>query len=115
MRVNIDPTFGGVGIDYLGLLHCKNINVNDLEDDEKHKCYDILYTCAIKRRTVWDAITDAHADTLLLSLTQYISHRVCQKQILPNNGPAFVSNKAGICSTKKYKMNFQLWRNPVVW
>lgn len=51
LQVNIDHAFSGVGIDYLGVLHRKNINVNDLEDDEKHKCY-ILNTCDTKRGVV---------------------------------------------------------------
>ena len=53
----------------MGLFYCKNTYVNDLEDDEMHKCYGILYTCATRRGVVLDVVTDAHADTLLLSLT----------------------------------------------
>ena len=66
---------------------------NDLEDDEMHKCYGILYTCATTRGEVLDVVTDSHADTLLRSLTQYISRRVCLKQVLTDNGPAFASSK----------------------
>ena len=53
----------------MGLFYCKNTYVNDLEDDEMHKCYGILCTCATRRGVVLDVVTDAHADTLLLSLT----------------------------------------------
>ena len=42
LRVNIDYAFSGVGIDYMGPLYFKNICVNDLEDDEMHKCCGIL-------------------------------------------------------------------------
>ena len=72
LRVNIDYAFSGVGIDYMSPLHYKNLYFNDLEDDEMHKCYGILYTCAMTRGVVLDVVTDAHADTLLLSLTRYI-------------------------------------------
>ena len=65
----------------MGPLYCKSMYVNDLEDDEMHKCYGILYTCATTRGVVLDVVTDAHADTLLLSLTRYISRRGCPKQV----------------------------------
>ena len=67
LRVNIDYSISGVSIDFMGPLYCKNIYVNHLEDDEMHKC------CIFRRYYV----TDVHADTLLLSLTQYISRKVC--------------------------------------
>ena len=86
LRVNIDHAFSRVGIDYMGTLYCKNIYVNDLENDEMHKCYDILYTCATTRDVVLDVIADAHSDTLLLSLTRYISGRGCPKHILTDSG-----------------------------
>ena len=35
-----------------------------------HKCYVILYTCATRRGVALYVVTDAHADTLLLSLTR---------------------------------------------
>ena len=91
----------------MGLFYCKNAYVNDLEDDEMHKCYGILYTCATRRGVVLDVVTDAHADTLLLSLTWYISCRGCPKQVLTDNGPTFASSKAQfISSTNKYKIDF---------
>ena len=61
LRVNIDQAFIGVGIDYMDPLHCKNIYVNDLEDDEIHTCYNILYICASRRGAVWDVVTDTNA------------------------------------------------------
>ena len=72
LRVNIDHAFRRVGIDYLGLLYCKNIYFIDLEDDEMHKHYDILYKCATSGVVVLDVVTNDHAGTLLLSLAGYI-------------------------------------------
>ena len=34
LRVTINQVFNGVCIEYVGPLYCKNIYVNDLEDDE---------------------------------------------------------------------------------
>ena len=101
LRVNIDYAFSGVGIDHMGPLYCKSMYVNDLEDDEMHKCYGILYTCATTRGVVLDVVTDAHAGTLLLSLTRYISRRGCPKQVLTDNGPAFASSKAQLFAAQR--------------
>ena len=57
LRVNIDYSISEVSIDYMGLLYCKNIYVNHLEDDEMHKCCGIFYTCATTRGAFLDAIT----------------------------------------------------------
>ena len=88
---------------------CKNIYVNDLEDDEMHKCYSILYTCATTRGAVLDVVTDAHAGTLLLNLTQYISCRGCPKQILTDNGPVSASSKVQLFRAQR---NIKLIFNP---
>ena len=101
VQVNIDYAFSGVGIDYMGPLYCNNIYVNDLEDDKMHKSYDILYTCATIRGVVLDVVTDAHADTLLLSLTRYISCRGCPKQVLTNNGPVFAPIKLQLFAAQR--------------
>ena len=79
LRANIDHVFSGIDTDYIDSFYCKNMYVNDLEDDGMHKCYGIHYTYATARAEVLDVVTDAHADTLLLSLTQYISRRGCPK------------------------------------
>ena len=43
-----------------------------------HKYYGILYTCATTSGVVLDEVTDAHANTFLLRLAWYISHKVVQ-------------------------------------
>ena len=101
LQVNIDYAFSGVGIDYMDPLYCKNIYVNDLEDDEIHKYYGILYTCPATRDVVLDVVTDAHADTLFLSLTRYISRRGRPKQVLTDNGPVFASSKAQLFAAQR--------------
>ena len=100
LRVNIDQVFSGVGIDYRNPLYCRNIYVNDLEDDEMYICYDILYRCLTTRGVILDVLTDAHADTLLLSLTIYISRRGCPKQISTDNGPVFALSKVHLFAAK---------------
>ena len=78
-----------------------------------HKCYGIHYTRAMKRVAVLNVVTDAHVDILLLSLTRYISHRGCPKQVLTDS--FCIEQSTVICGTKKYKMDFSPWRSPVVW
>ena len=78
LRGKIDHAFSGIDTDYIDSFS-KNMYVNDLEDDEMHKYCGIHYTCATTRGEVLDVVTDAHVDTLLLSLTQYISRRGCPK------------------------------------
>ena len=49
---------------------------------------------------ILDVLTDAHADTLLLSLTIYISRRGCPKQISTDNGPVFALSKVHLFAAK---------------
>ena len=38
--------FSGIGIDYFGPVHCRSVYIDDGSEEETHKLYGALYTCA---------------------------------------------------------------------
>ena len=59
-RLDDQPSFSGVGIDYTGFLFCKNVFFNDsVDEDNLFKCYIVIYTCAATRGIVLDLVPDA--------------------------------------------------------
>ena len=93
VRLRDDYPFSGTWVDYLGPLYSKNVFTVDLADNEDmHKSYVLLYTCASSRGVVLDLIPDTSSNHFL-SFTRFISKRGCPKIMLSDNGGAFVADR----------------------
>ena len=94
IRLRDDVAFSGTGVDYLGPIYCKNVYSDDLDDEnESHKSYVSLYTCASTRGVVLDLVHDGQAKTFINSCIRFISRRGCLQEILSDNGSAFMADE----------------------
>ena len=92
-RLNDQPCFSGVGIDYTGSLFCKNVFFNDsVDEDNLFKCYIVIYTCAATRGIVLDLVPDASSQTFINSFIKFISRRGCPQIVLSDNESPFIAN-----------------------
>ena len=83
--LNDDVSFSGIGIDYSGALYCKNLfNSNSIDEEDKYKCYIVIYTCASTRGVV--------LETFINSLSKFISRRGCPQIILSDNESQFIAD-----------------------
>ena len=106
LRLRDDKPFSGTGIDYLGPLYSKDVYNSDLEDEEEmHKCYVSLYTCASTRGVILDLVPDYTAKEFINSCIHFISRRGCPQEILSDNGSNVIAD-----STQNFAAN----RN-IVW
>ena len=92
-RVSNEVPFSFTGVDYLGPIYCKNVyDVNSTEDEDMHKAFIALYTCASTRGVILDLVHNAEAKTFIDSFVRFISRRGCPKTILSDNGTVFTAN-----------------------
>ena len=79
-RLNDNVSFSGIRVNYSGALYCKNLfNSNSIDEDDRCKCYIVIYTCASTRGVLLDLIPDASAETFVNSLSELFPEEVFRK------------------------------------
>ena len=89
-RVQCNHAFEVVGIDYAGPLFCKDIFRSN---DDVHKCYILLFTCAFSRAVHLESTSDLKAENLLLDLKRFISRRGKSTKFISDNAKTFKKSK----------------------
>ena len=89
-RVKEDFAFSVTGVDHFGPVYCKN-EFKCCDEIKQKKYFVTLYTCASSRATLLDLVSDVSANEFINSLKRFIARRDCPKEIISDNGGAFVS------------------------
>ena len=95
-------------------LYCKDLcNSNSIDEDDMYKCYVVIYTCASTRGVVLDLVLDASAETLVNSLSKFISGKGCPQIILSDNSSPFIAEiTQNFVASKNVKWDFNLANAP---
>ena len=114
VRLNDDVSFSGTGVDYSGVLYCKNLfNSNSIDEDDMYKCYIVIYTYESTSGVVLDLVPDASAEAFVNSLSKFISRRGCPQIILADNGSLFMADiTQNFVVSKNVKWDFNLANAP---
>ena len=101
-------------MDHFGHLYCKNNFKSDaVNEDDIHKCYVLLYTCAASRGVLLDLVPDTSAKEVIDSLKRFIARRGCPKEILSDRGSGFVASETQAFATERnIKWSFSLTKAP---
>ena len=100
-RINATVPFQVCGADYLGLLYVKDIYYKSSNDD-MHKAYVVIFTCASSRSVILDLVEDNSSKTFMNSINKFIAKRCCSKKIISDNGTAFKSQDSQLfCSERR--------------
>ena len=90
-RLRDDVPFSATGVDYFGPLYAKNVFTDNSEEEELHKSFVALYTCASTRGIVLDLVKDASVTAFVHSFRRFICRRGCPQIMLSDNGRNFVA------------------------
>ena len=114
-RVSCETPFSNTGVDYMGPVYCKNVyGVNSLDEEDMHKAFIVLYTCASTRGVVLDLVPNGESKTFINSFIRFISRRGCPKIMLSDNGSVFTANDTQRFAAErniswKYSIEYAPW------
>ena len=92
--------FKATGVDHLGPVNIKDVfEPND--EEELHKLFITLYTCASSRGVILDLVPDMSAESFISSCTRFISQRGCPQVFLSDNGTSFTAKETQEFATRK--------------
>ena len=89
LRLHDKRAFSTIAIDNFGPLLVKK--VYDIANNEMHKAWVTLYTCASTRNIILDLIPSLSVNSLKNSLKRFISRRGFPDNIISDNGSNFVA------------------------
>ena len=112
-RLQDDYAFAATGIDHFGHLFYKSNFRGEDEENEVRKCFVVLYTCASSRGILLDLVIDTSAKELIESLKRFIARRGCPREILSDNGGAFIAKDTQVyVAERNIKWKFSLAKAP---
>ena len=113
-RLRDDHAFSATGVDHFGPLYCKsNFRSDSVDEEEMHKCYVLLYTCASTRGLVLDLVADTSAKEFIDSFRRFIARRGCPGEMLSDNGSAFIAEETQtFVGERNVKWYFSLTQAP---
>lgn len=96
-RVADDPAFSGIGIDFAGPLHVKDI----YRGSQMHKSYIAVFTCASTRAIHLELVPDLTADSFIRAFKRFIARRGLPSVVISDNGRTFHDTKVKNFSTQR--------------
>ena len=110
-RVHSNHAFEVVRTDYAGPPFCKDIFSSN---NEVHRCYTLLFTCAFSRAVHLEITSDLKAENLLLTLQRFTSRRGKSTKFISDNAKTFQKSKKlkSFLIQKNIKWNFILENTP---
>ena len=107
----MQPCLRSSWVDYAGPLFCKDIFSSN---NDVHKCYISLFTCAFSRAVHLEINSDLKAENLLLALKRFISRRGKSTKFVSDTAKTFKKSKKlkSFLIQKNIKWNFILEKAP---
>ena len=87
-RVNCSFAFEIVGVDFAGPLYVKDIYSRN---EDLNKCYLLLFTCATTRALHLEITQDVCANSVILALRRFMTHRGNPRLFISDNLKSFKS------------------------
>ena len=85
-------------------------------NDDMHKAYIVIFTCATSRSVILDLVEDNSSKNFMNSLKKFIARRGCPKKIISDNGTVFKSQGSQLfCSERGITWKFNLDGVPWWW
>ena len=78
--INATVPFQVCGADYLGPLYVQDIYSKS--NDDMHKAYIVIFTCATSRSVILDLFEDNSSKNFINSIEKFIARRGCPKKII---------------------------------
>ena len=106
-RINAAVPFQVCGVDYLGPLYVKDIYYKS--NNDMHKAYIVIFTCATWRSLIVDLIEDNSSKNFMNNIKKFIARRGCPKKIISDNEAVFKSQDSLLfCSERGITWKFSL-------